>query len=296
MHTVTDNLEKALRGMICASPGHKFVVTDLAGIEGRVLPWLCHNEPKLNLINAGVNMYFMASSAIYGTPYEAYLLPNGKMDKSHPEYMPGKIAELALGFQGAIGALNSMAGQFNLPEYEEKEGGVIVQGWRKAPYNTAIVKYWYNTQRAVQRAYNNPGDVYECGRIDWVLDGDFMIAVLPSGREMHYHNFQIQNGNMSHMGHHSSTHQWLRLDTYGGKLVQGCTQATARDIINANIPLAEEYKYPLVFSVHDEFVTETPDTDDYTHEELSELLATPPAWAKGLPLAAEGYESQRYRK
>ncbi len=289
----TRHLTSSLRGMIKAQPGMKFSVSDLSGIEGRKLPWLCNYQQKLDMIENGLNMYLVAASSIYGTPYEDYLLDNGKVDKHHPEYLPGKVAELALGYQGASGALSQMGAAYGI-EFEEDQKQFIVERWREA--NKPIVRFWYNTERAARRAINNPGDVIECGRVDWVMDGDFLFAVLPSGRELGYHHAHLENGRIYYMGQNSYTKKWEKIQTYGGKLVENITQGSSYDILQHGLRLIEKAGYRTLFTVHDEDVSENLDSGEFNEKELSQLLATQPAWAEGLPLSASGYDDYRYQK
>ncbi len=290
---ITKNLTSALRGMIKASEGKKLVISDLAGIEGRVLPWLCKYQLKLDMIESGANMYLVAAAAIYKREYAAYLTAEGKVNKAHPEYLPGKVGELALGYQGAAGALTLMGEAYGI-KFEEEQKDTIVEGWRAA--NKPIVDFWRDTEKTAKLAIDNKAQVYDCGRVDWVLDDDFLFAVLPSGREIGYYKPRIISGQIQFRGQNTYTRKWEIVDTYGGKLVENITQATARDILQAGLRQVEAAGYTPLFTVHDEIVCETPDTDEFTHEKLSELLATQPSWATGLPLAAEGYESQRYKK
>jgi DNA polymerase len=105
-----------------------------------------------------------------------------------------------------------------------------------------------------------------------------------------------EDGTVSYMGVNQYSRKWSRIKTYGGKLVENITQAAARDVLTSNMPAIEAAGYDIVLSVHDELLTEAPDTADYSHEHLSALMATNPPWAAGLPLAAAGFEAYRYRK
>ena len=126
--------------------------------------------------------------------------------------------------------------------------------------------------------------------------GAWLRIVLPSGRSLSYAQPKIEDGQFTYMGVNQYTRQWGRIKTYGGKIIENCTQAFARDVLAYNMPAIEAKGYEIVLSVHDELLTETPDTDAFTAQELGDMMATAPAWAKGIPLAAAGFETTRYRK
>ena len=128
-------------------------------------------------------------------------------------------------------------------------------------------------------------------------DGSWLRVVLPSGRALCYPAARIDDkGRISYMGAHQYTRKWTRLHTYGGKLVENITQASARDVMAHGMLLADPAGYEILLTVHDELITETPDTDDYSVDGLAGCMADVPGWAPGLPLAAAGFEAARYRK
>jgi DNA polymerase len=127
-------------------------------------------------------------------------------------------------------------------------------------------------------------------------DGAWLRVGLPSGRALCYPQPKVEDGKLSYMGVNQYTRQWNRIKTYGGKLVENATQAAARDVLVHRMPAIEDAGYQIVLSVHDELITETADTPVREVAELSAFMATPPAWAPDIPLAAAGFETYRYRK
>lgn len=283
---VMTHLAVALRGAICAPVREMFAIADLAGIEGRVLPWLCFFQEKLDNIIAGKDMYIVAASEIYSIPYE-------EIENPSPERFAGKVAELALGYQGAVNALNSMASSNGLAQFSEHDALDIVNKWRDA--NEPIKDFWYACQDAAINAVFY-GKEYTAGRLKFYMDGQFLCMELPSGRCIFYFKPRVGKGKLTYMGWNSFTRKWERLKTYGGKLVENATQAAARDILVHGMKLAEKKGFKIIGSVHDEILTSQRTYKKHNHEYLVECMTTLPAWAEGLPLKAEGYTEKRYRK
>lgn len=279
-----------IRGCVTASKGNKLVISDLSNIEGRVLAWLAGEEWKVKAFKdfdagAGHDLYKLAYARSFNIPPE-------KVSKEQRQL--GKVMELALGYQGSVGAFTQMSAVYNvsLPEETVRD---LVKAWRKA--NAYIQSFWYALEEATKIAIANPSKDYECRKLIVRRDKNWLRIILPSGRSLCYASPKINDeGQITYMGVNQYTRKWERLETYGGKLVENATQAIARDIMANNMVAIEEAGYPIVLSVHDELLTDTPDTAKYSHKELSALLATNPPWAEGLPLAAAGFETFRYRK
>ena len=198
------------------------------------------------------------------------------------------------GYQGGSGAFAKMAGLYGieLPDWRVKE---LVEAWRKA--HSATKGFWKLTEEAARLALATPGKAYTAGKLVFRVDGTWLRVGLPSSRYLCYPNAAIDDaGKLSYEGTDQYTRKWTRLDTYGGKLVENATQAAARDILTCGMRHAEAAGYPIVLHVHDELLCETPDSPEYTHEGLAKLMSTGPQWAVGLPLAAAGFETKRYRK
>jgi DNA polymerase len=291
----------ALRGAIVAGEGSKLVVSDLAQVEARVLPWLAGEQWKLDAFAAydrgeAPDNYIMAYARGFGVSPE-------DVDKFMRQI--GKVSELSCGYGGAYAAWISMGALygFELPRHQVDE---IVRAWRAA--HPAICDWdtglWKKLDDAARQAIANPGRTFTAGEhIRFERWKHWLRMQLPSGGFLNYAAPAIiedprrpGRDTVSYMGVNNYTKKWERLTTYGGKLSADATQATAREIMAANLPQIEAEGYLPVLLVHDEVVTETPDTEDFQVSRLNELLAAQPSWAAGLPLAAGGFETYRYRK
>jgi len=198
------------------------------------------------------------------------------------------------GYQGALGAFKTMGALYGVDLPDNTVLG-IVKAWRGAHPNT--VKLWYGLENACRDAVHSPGVVKRVGKLAIQRDGVWLRIRLPSGRYLCYPGIECDDaGKLSYLGVNQYTRKWERLRTYGGKLVENVTQAASRDVLCYGMKLAEESGYPVVLHVHDELLCEVPDTTDYNVARLSAIMSTNPPWAEGLPLAAAGFETYRYRK
>lgn len=280
----------AVRGSLVAPPGKKLVVSDLSNIEGRMLAWLAGEDWKseaFRQFDAGVghDIYKLAYARSFG---------KDPKDVSKDQRQIGKVQELALGYQGALGAFSTMAARHGI-ELPEDTILTIVKAWRTAHPN--VKNFWYDSERAATNAVGNPGEVFRAGRVAFRRDGSWLRMALPSGRYLCYPRpFVDEDGKLSYEGVHQYTRKWERLPTYGGKLVENATQACARDILAHGVKRAEATGYAVVLHVHDELICEVPDGPEFDVEGLSQLMAHGPKWSEGLPLAAAGFECYRYRK
>ena len=290
-------LSDCVRGIIAAPPGHKLVVADLSNIEGRMLAWIAGEQWKLDAFLAydekrGPDLYRLTYARSFGIRVEAV---------TDEQRQVGKVEELALGYQGSIGAFNEMGSAYGV-RLDDDVVFDIVQKWRMAHPRT--VGLWRAVEDAAIAAVRQAGATFKvrdlrfraatfCGRT-WLL------VRLPSGRLLCYFDPQIKELTrgrlqLSYVGQVIGGH-WARIETYGGKLVENITQAAARDVLKAGEAAAEDAGYPVVLGVHDEVVTEVPDSPDYTVAALCGFLTRPLSWCPGLPLAAKGYEARHYRK
>ena len=301
-----DVIGSTVRGALIAAPGKKLCRADLSNIEGRVLAWLAGEDWKLKAFANGDDLYIEGYSRSFGIPVEEV---RADEEAGGTMRLIGKVQELACGFQGAVGAFGSMAKLYGV-NLEEDRVLEIVRAWRSA--NPKIVALWYDLEDAAINAVNNAGTTYTCGRLKLRRDGQWLRIRLPSGRVLCYPSPRWEpkkivdadtgktvdnpNGGLSYVGLNQYSRRWERLRTYGGRLAENCTQATARDVFAEGLKRCEANGYPVVMHVHDEAICETPDTDEYSGEAVARCLATPPDWAEGLPLAAEGSETKRYRK
>lgn len=286
---VSELCSSAVRGALVAPPGRKLVVADLSNIEGRVLAWLAGEQWKVDAFRdfdkgVGHDLYKLAYARSFNKQPE---------DVTKDERQIGKVQELALGYQGGLGAFNTMASAYglSLPDERVQE---LVTAWRKA--HPAVKAFWYNLEGACKTAINEPGARLTVQLLTIVFEDTWLRIKLPSGRQLCYPNAAIEEGRLVYDGTNQYTRKWERLETYGGKICENIVQAVARDVLASGLLRAEEAGYSVCLHVHDEIIAEVPDTDEYNVDSLSGIMATNPGWALGLPLAAAGFECARYRK
>lgn len=315
----------SLRGCIIAPDGRKLCVSDLSNIEGRVLTWLSGEEWKIQAFR----------DADEGRGYDLYKLAYAKAFNIHPDDVDkdlrqiGKCLELSMGYGGGVGAFAAMALGYGLDlaqlakqaapsipadvmekavwlrnflnEKKQKSPlpdevwlvlDSLKQLWRNA--HPAIVALWANVEKAAKDAIQ--GKPSTVRGMYFERKGGWLRIKLPSGRWLSYPSPRVDGKEISYMGTCPYSRKWKRLKTFGGKLVENIVQAIARDVLADNMAAVENSGYEIILSVHDELLTETPDTPDYNAQALSDLIATVPLWAKGMPLAAAGFEAYRYRK
>lgn len=293
---VVDRCAYAIRGCLVAEPSYKLVVADLSNIEGRVLAWLAGEEWKLEAFRAYDR----------GEGHDLYKITAGRILGKRPEDITkaerqdnGKTPELACGFQGALGAFRKMGGAA-VDNMSDDAILTIVRAWRDANPNTR--NFWYDMERAARAAITNPDKAYMVRSIQFEMRKDpngtpWLLMRKPSGRFICYRNPETsEDSEITYEGTNQYTRKWERLKTYGGKFAEQATQSTARDIFKIGSLRAEEAGYRIVLPVHDELVCEVPDSPEWSAEELAEIMARPVSWAAGLPLAAAGFETTRYRK
>ena len=324
-----------IRSCIVPSPGKKLVVTDLSNIEGRVAAWLAGEDWKLKAFkdfDAGVghDLYALAYARAFGITPEAVM--ENKKSGDGMQRQIGKVMELMLQYEGGVGAFLTGAAAYGIdldalsaivlptvPEYVLAEAN---GAWRWAlkehrtyglKQNTyvacdslkrlwrcnhpAISSYWYLLRETVTQAILSPGSTFRARKLLIRKDGAWLRIYLPAGRSLCYASARAVDGRITYMGTDPYSRQWTRLSTYGGKIFENVCQAVAGDVLSNNMQPAEHAGYECLLTVHDELITESPDNDSYSAEELSDILATVPAWGdEHLPLAAGGFEAHRYRK
>lgn len=325
---VLEVLGAALRGLIVAAPGAKLIVADHSQIEGRYAAWMAGEWWKLEAYReldagTGPDLYALSYAASFGISVEEVVEDH---EAGGLMRLIGKVQELALGYQGAVGAFGTMAQAYGVDLPEERVVQVV-KGWRRA--NPATTSFWYALQDAAVRAVSTPGVAIACGRLRLQRDGAWLRIHLPSGRALHYPHpryapekspcraclgtkiepgtvddecavcmgagFRISDS-LSYMGTDPYSRKWKRLLTYGGKLFENVVQAGARDLLCEGMLTADALGYPICMTVHDEIIAEAPDKPRYSLSELISAMTAVPEWARGLPLAATGYEAYRYRK
>lgn len=323
-------LSNIVRGCIVAPKGKKLTIADLSNIEGRKLAWLAGEEWKLRAFRdydegTGPDLYILAYARSFNVDPK-------DVGKGHMRQI-GKVQELGLGYQGGVGAFLTFAAVYNmdlaelaravrttvtdqvwasgkgmydwsvkkkrstfgLPEEVFIACQVLVTMWREAHPET--VSLWKEAEAAMVKAVQMPGVPFDVGQ--WVRvqrDGAWTRIRLPSGRVLCYLHLQHDERGLSYQGINQYTRQWARIRTYGGKIVENIDQASSRDVLGWEMPAIDEAGYQIVLGVHDENVTETPDSPDFTHQKLAAMMARPKPWCPGLPLSAAGFETYRYRK
>lgn len=280
-----------LRGMIIASPGNRLVVSDFSQIESRVLAWLAGDVTKLEAYERELDIYKVNAAAAYKVAYD-------DVDKEQRQI--GKVIELACGFGGALGAFKQFADVYGVV-IPDAEANTLIKNWRLG--NPKITSYWHTIEELAIAAVDEPGTLQRIRNVGFKAVGtgntSFLFCILPSGRRIAYHRPRLTEGKfgrtqVEYWGVDSKTKKYTKQRTYGGKLVENITQATAMDCM-AERMLDIDPIYPIVLDVHDEVISDTPE-DQGSIAEFNELMEVVPAWAKGLPIAAAGYEAQRYKK
>jgi len=332
-HLTTDNvmelISSAIRSCIVAPPGSKLVVADLSNIEGRVQSWLANEEWKLKAFRdfdakTGPDLYKLAYSKSFGIKPEAV---------TDDQRQVGKVQELALGYEGGVGAFATFASAYSIDlndlaqkvlldapidtiaqadkflgwfkkDNKSRYGlsddafvacDVLKRMWRDAHPN--IANYWAALKDLSIKALVNRGNTFSELGLKVRASKNWLVIGLPSGRALCYPAPKIEDGDkITYMGIDQYTRKWTRTHTHGGKLFENLCQAVARDIMAANMPLIEVAGYKIVLTVHDEIIAEAPDEPQYNAKHLASLLAANPAWAPDIPLAAAGFETYRYRK
>lgn len=293
---VPDTLSQLIRTAFIPSEGNKFVVADFSAIEARVIAWLAGEQ--------WVNEVFATHGKIYeATASQMFHVPVERIAKGNPEYslrQKGKVATLALGYQGGVNSLISM-GALNMGLSEE-ELPDIVQRWRSA--NRRICDLWYAVEQASLTVMQTaqPQAIY--GLI-FALEGDmvygqcFLTIRLPSGRKLYYPKPFLQENKFGKMAIHyytvgQQTRKWEITSTYGGKMIENIVQAVARDCLAETLKRIDSMGLQVVFHVHDEVIIDAP--METTVDEICDLMAEPIPWAPGLILKGAGFENDYYMK
>lgn len=293
---VPDLLSQLIRTCFIAEPGKKIISADFSAIEARVLSWLAREGWRLEVFATHGKIYEASASAMFGVPIEHIV-------KGRPEYalrQKGKVAELALGYQGGAGALAQMGAlKMGLTEEELPD---IVRRWRQT--NKRIVDFWYQIDRAAISVLQEGRPVGLAGltlqrECDFDHGQDFFTIRLPSGRKLFYARpflapNQWGNDSLHYYGMNQTTKKWDAQDTYGGKLTENVVQAIARDCLAEALARLEAAGHQVIFTVHDEAILEVP--EQVTVEEVCAIMGQPIPWAPGLDLPADGFESPYYKK
>ena len=328
-------LSSAIRGCLVAPGGRKLVVADLANIEGRVAAWLAGEQWKWKAFEeydegTGPDLYVVSYAKSFGVKDEVVI--DNKENGDGTMRQIGKVQELMFQYEGGVGAYVTGAATYRidlddmakkalptLPEWtyqeacefliwsiKEKRGtqglseevfkvcNALKSLWRRA--HPEIASYWGELKQAYVDAVAHPGTNHKVRMLTFRRDGAWLRIKLPSGRFLCYPSPKVEDGVCSYLGLDQYTKKWQRQYTYGGKLFENICQAVARDVMAYSMLPVEEAGYEIALTVHDELITEAPDTDDFNAAGLGAILSAGCAWSEGLPLAAAGFEAYRYKK
>lgn len=275
---VPDVLSQLIRTAFIPSPGHKFIVSDFSAIEARVIAWYAHEDWRMEAFKNNEDIYCASASQMFGVPVEKH----GVNSELRPK---GKIAELALGYGGSIGALIAMGAiDFGVKEEELQP---LVNAWRDS--NPNIVDFWWKVDKAIKKAVGENKTV-KLGQLIFEYRSKMLFIHLPSGRKLSYVKPEIREGQITYYGI-GDNKKYIRLESYGPKFVENIVQATARDLL---VYAIKNLNLPIVMHIHDEVVVDAPKELDV--ESVVKTMTIVPKWGRGLILNADGYECDFYKK
>lgn len=305
---VPDTLSQLIRTAFVAKEGHTFIVCDYSAIEARVIAWLAGEDWRLNVFRGDGKIYEASAAQMFHVSADS-------IGRDSPLRKKGKISELALGYQGGPMALVNMGGEkfmrlFVADKNLEGEALIeaarpylqeIVTNWRNA--SPRIVKLWVDLEKNVKETLmdGNMRRMRQGGLVIRRVGDDLLQIRLPSGRFLSYpyaHLALDDNGRekLVYKGMNQTTHKWVDIPTYGGKLTENVVQAIARDCLGVTMVRLEKAGYPIVFHIHDECICEVPEGGSKTLEEVQKIFATPIPFAKDMPLKGAGYTTKYYLK
>ena len=283
-------LSQLIRTTFIPKKNHRFIIADFSAIEARIIAYLSNEKWRIDVFNTHGKIYEASASKMFKVDID-------EITKESELRQKGKIAELALGYQGGVGALVSMgAYNMNLCESELIE---IVKAFRSS--NPNIVKLWNNAQKAFIEAVKNKSVVHIDKNISFIYEGNILFIKLPSGRRLSYIRPKIDYDNIfnkyiiTYEGIDPTTKKSKRLTTYGGKLVENIVQAIARDVLGEAMMNLKNHGFNIVMHVHDEIVLEVEEKVS-SIEEICEIMCKENKYLKGLKLKADGFESKYYKK
>lgn len=306
--SINDTLSQLIRTAFVATPGNVLIDADFSAIEARVISWLAGQEWRLEVFRTHGKIYEASASQMFHVPIE-------KIKKGNPEYalrQRGKVAELALGYQGGVSAMRRMDTGHNLDDLSDDEVKGIVDRWRET--NSMIRDLWNIVDSAAVTVITNGGTqtirsettdavITLACELDVITGTRYMTILLPSGRKLYYPSPEIGvnrwgNPSVSYMGQNQTTKRWERVETYGGKLVENIVQAIARDCLAIAIENLEAQGLHVVFHIHDEVVIDTPAwaDNDTMLDTVTKIMTKPIPWAQALPLNADGWVDKFFKK
>ncbi len=284
-----------VRTAFIASKDSRFVVCDFSAVEARILGWLAGEQWREDVFRNGGDIYCESASRMYGVPVKKHGI-NGHLRQR------GKVAELALGYQGGVGAMKRMDTTGAIPE-EEMQG--IVDDWRAA--SPHIVKLWTQMEGAAKKAISEkiPSQrivrIGRSRRVGFYYEKGCLRIVLPSGRKLCYWDAKVERmpdgrEHITYAGVNQETKQWTRSETYGGKLTENVVQAIGRDCLAEAMMRVADMGYKIVMHVHDEMIVDVPNEDTEAYSRIAEAMGVSPVWAPELILRGDGYETYYYKK
>lgn len=292
---VADILSQLVRTALIAPKGKTFAVADFSAIEARVVSWLADEEWRMEVFRGDGKIYEAAGARMFNVPISA-------VTKGSDLRAKAKNAELALGYQGSLGAMKRMGG--DKMGMSDTEMMSIVHKWRRA--NPKIVELWQEIQDLAHEAVRYQRRVVGTARnLIFECDGECLIVTLPSGRSLYYRNPKFVEkkvgGRVSRLlcydGIVQETKQWGSIDTYGGKLTENIVQAISRDLIGYAMLQLNKNGFGITMHVHDEAIAEIPEENaEEWLKKMERIMGTPPDWASDLPLNADGYVTPYYKK
>lgn len=284
---IPDVLSQLIRTAFIPSEGKKFIVCDFSAIEARVIAYLANEKWRIDVFNTHGKIYEASASQMFKVPIESITKTSSLRQK-------GKIAELALGYGGSVGALKQM-GAINMGLEEDELQG-LVDSWRSA--NSNITRFWKTVERSAINAVKGIPSTIDKG-ISFKREDGILFITLPSNRKLAYVKPKIVlnrfgSESIVYEGVNGTTKVWEEIETYGGKLVENIVQAVARDCLVESIKRLHNKGYKIIFHVHDEIILEV--SEDVTVEEIESIMSEPIDWAEGLNLTASGFEARFYKK
>jgi DNA polymerase len=280
-------LSELIRTAFIPDKGYRFMVADFSAIEARVIAWLAGEEWRMEVFKSHGKIYEASASQMFKVPIE-------DITKGSPLRQKGKVAELALGYGGSVGALTAMGAlEMGLTEEELRP---LVMSWRSA--NPNITKLWWDVDKAALKAVKET-TTQILGKLTFQYASGILFITLPSGRKLSYIKPRLE---INQYGREGITYEgigeskrWCRIETYGPKLVENIVQAIARDLLGEAMLAVNNAGYSIIMHVHDEIIIEET-IEKGSLQEVCDIMAIAPSWADGLPLRADGFECEYYKK